>query len=222
MEKDTSEKIYKASNEQKNQGGNMTKVLISTIYGSVDPIMSIATKVGIDRIILIIDEKPSEKQIKTLELLKKSLGNVIDIKTIKTKVYDIVKVAEDVVKAIDVLSDKEVVYVNITASKRTQALGLLFATYTRIKKVGKIFYVTDENKLISLPKLDYNLNNSQKMVLDHVEKHEIKSHTQFAEKIKLSKGMLYRTISELQDLGLISHNEEEGFILTDAGRIARL
>ena len=104
MEKTTPEKIYKQTNEITNQGGEMTKVLISTIFGSVDPIMSIATKIGIDRIILIVDEKPSEKQEKTIELLKKSLGNVIDIKTIKTKVYDIVKVAEDVVKTVDVLS----------------------------------------------------------------------------------------------------------------------
>lgn len=222
MENDTLKKIYKESSELSKRGEEMPKVLISTIYGSIDPIMSIATKIGLDRIILVVDEKPDEKQTDTINLLKKSLGNVVDIKTIKTKLYDIVEVAEEVVKAIDLLTDKDMVYINITASKRPQALGLLFAAYTRVKKIVKVFYVTDDNKLISLPKLDYNLNNSQKTVLDFIEKNNVKNHTEFAEKIKLSKGMLYRTISELIDLGLMAQNEEEGFKLTDAGRIARL
>ncbi len=121
------------------------------------------------------------------------------------------------------MSDRELIYVNITGSRRTQALGLLFGSYTRIKKVKQIIYVIeDENKLIYLPKLSFDLNNSQREVLEIIKKNKIKTHTEMAEKVDISKGMLYRTITELVNLGLIIHSDEEGFKLTDAGKISIL
>jgi len=199
---------------------DMSKVLIATLY-SHEPVMLSATKVGADRIILLEDVKPNEKQKSSLELVKKALKGVVDVKTLKTEVYDIVKIAESVVKAIDLLPDEDRVYVNITASRKTQALGLLFASYCRLKKIKEIMYIIEgENKIVYLPKLGFDLSNSEKTILEHIKEEGIKNLNDFSDKIKISKGMLYRSIKELQDKGLVF--EDEGYKLTDAGRIAVL
>ena len=76
--------------------------------------------------------------------------------------------------------------------------------------------------MVYLPKLDYNLTHSQKLVLEEIKKNKAKSQVELAEKVDISRGMLYRTITELLNLGLILQDEEEGFKLTDAGRIVLL
>lgn len=200
----------------------MPKILIATIY-STEPILLSATKLGVDRIILLMDKESNKEQENAFKLINESVGKVIEIKTIKTEVYDIVKIAEDVVKAIDLLSDKDQIYVNITASRKTQALGLLYASYARNKRIKQIMYIIPEQKkIVYLPKLEYNLTHSQKLVLEEIIKNKAKSQVELAEKVDISRGMLYRTITELLNLGLIIQDEEEGFKLTDAGRIVLL
>ena len=195
-------------------------VLISTLY-SFEPVILASTKLGVDKLILMIDDKPNEIQRKSLDLIKESLGKVVEVKQIKTEVYNIVKVAEEAIKAIDYESDKNIIYVNITGARKTQSLGLLFAAYCRVEKIKQIVYVIEETKqMISLPKLNFNLNNSQKQILEYVNNKELTSLSDLSSKIKISRGMLYRTIKELKDLGLIY--DEEGFKLSDAGRIAVL
>ena len=198
----------------------MGNTLISTLY-AFEPVILVSTKIGVDKLILIIDNKPADKQRASLDLVKQSLGKVVEVKQIKTEVYDIVNTAEEAIKAIDYESDKNNIYVNITGARRTQALGLLFAAYSRIEKIKQIIYVTEEEKkIIYLPKLGFNLNNSQKLVLEYINNKELTSLAELSNKIKISRGMLYRTIKELKDLGLIY--DEDGFKLTDAGRIAVL
>ena len=48
----------------------------------------------------------------------------------------------------DLLSDKDEIYVDITAGRKTKALGLLFGSYARINRVKKIMYVKEEDKLM--------------------------------------------------------------------------
>src|SRR3989344_495998 len=197
----------------------MGNTLISTLY-AFEPVILASTKIGVDKLILIIDNKPVDKQRASLELVKQSLGKVVEVKQIKTEVYDIVNTAEEVIKAIDYESDKNSIFVNITGARKTQSLGLLFAAYSRIEKIKSIIYITEEKKIIYLPKLGFNLNNSQKLVLEYINNKELTSLAELSNKIKISRGMLYRTIKELKDLGLIY--DDNGFKLTDAGRIAVL
>ena len=218
MENSLNNNTYKEYNS--NTNGVIMNVLISTLY-SFEPVVLAATKIGVDKLILIVDNKPDEKQRESLDLVKNSLGKVVEVKQIKTEVYDIVKVAEEAIKAIDYESDKNSIYVNVTGARKTQSFGLLFAAYSRINKIKQIIYITEENKqIINLPKLSFNLNNSQKQILDHINNKELTSLTELSNKVKISRGMLYRTIKELKDLGLVY--DDEGFKLTDAGRIAVL
>lgn len=199
----------------------MTKVLIATIY-VFEPIIAAATKVSADRLILLVDKEPDEKQQKSIDVIKQSLGTVLEIKTVATDIYDIVDVAKETVKIIDLLSDKDEIYVDITAGRKTKALGLLFGAYARINRVKKIMYVKEEDKsIVSLPRLSYSLSPGQHKIVNHLINHEVTSMSRFASKIELSQAMLYKHIRELKEMDIVEETKE-GLKVTDYGRIVVL
>jgi len=199
----------------------MGKVLIATLYNP-DPVILAATRLGPDRLILLIDQKPTKEQEDSLKLIQNSLGKVIDVKAVKTDVYDIVKVATKCVEVIDVQPKDDTIYVNITSGRKTKAIGLLFAAYARHDRVKKVAYNPEEdrNAVVYLPRLSFKLTESQKKVLEYVNDGEYQSITDLADKIDLSRAMIYRAIDELKDMDMLT--TEEGLKLTDAGKIARL
>ena len=199
----------------------MVKVLIATLY-SADPVLLAANRLGPDRLILLTDKKSDHKQDESFKLIKESLGRVVDVQQVKCEVYDIVKVAKKAVEIIDLQPRDDKIYVNITSGRKTKALGLLFAAYARHDRVKKIAYNIEEDKnaIVYLPRLSFKLTDSQKKVLEMCCDDEYKNYTELAEKIKISRAMLYRNIDELRDMDLVS--TEDGLKLTDAGKIARL
>jgi len=201
----------------------MAKVLIATLYHP-NPVLSAANRLGPDRLILLIDNKPDKEQEKSLKLIQESLGRVVDVKVIKTEVYEIVKVAEKGVEIIDMQPKDDEIFINVTSGRKTKALGLLFAAYARCNKVKKIAYNPEEDmpSVVWLPKLAFKLTESQKKVLETLAEKDYSkiSLTDLADKIGISRAMLYRNIDELRDLGYVS--TEDRLELTDAGRIAKL
>lgn len=198
------------------------KVLIATVY-KADPVLLAAMRLGPERLILLIDKEPDEEQSKALKLIQESLGKVVDVKTVKTEVYDIVKIAEKCVEVIDQQPRDDLIYVNVTSGRKTKAMGLLFAAYARHDRVKKIAYNPEEEKqtsIVYLPRLSFKLTESQKMILDKVADQKFDSISDMASKVSLSTAMLYRAIDELKDMDLLS--TDEGIRLTDAGKIARL
>jgi len=201
--------------------GGMVKVLIATLY-SPEPVLLASTKLSADRLILLIDDEPNKEQLASLKMINESLGKVIEVKSVKTPVYDIVAVSKKCVEIIDLVPKDDTIYVNITSGRKTKALGLLFAAYARSSRVKKIAYNPEEDKksVIYLPKLSFHITESQKNVLEYIEKGNYSDHTELAKKVDISRAMLYRNIKELQDMDLIT--VDNGFHLTDAGKIARL
>ena len=199
------------------------KVLIATLY-SPEPVLLAATRLGPDRMILLIDKEPNKEQESAVKLIQDSLGKVIDIKIIKTEVYDIVDVARKVVEIIDVQPSDDHIFINITSGRKTKAIGLLFAAYARHDKVSKIAYnpEEDKNRVIYLPRLSFKLTENQKKILEEIDKHPGISMADMSKKIDISTAMLYRAIGELEDMDFVLISKEEGYKLTDAGRIARL
>lgn len=199
----------------------MQKVLIATIY-SPDPVLLATTQIGPDKLILLLDETNRKKQEESYNLIKESVGRVVKVSKVNTETYDIVKVAEKCVKIIDEQNKDDEIYINITSGRKTKALGLLFASYARIKRIKKIAYNPKEerNTIVWLPKLGFKLTESQKKVLEVLsdERNSKLSFIQLAEKSSISRAMLYRNIDELKDNGFISEDNS----LTDAGKIARL
>lgn len=197
------------------------KVLIATLYNP-DPVILAVTRLGPERLILLVDRSPNKEQDAALELIQSSLGKVLDVKSVKTDVYDIVEVATKCVELIDMQPKEDDIYINITSGRKTKAIGLLFAAYARHDRVKKIAYNPEEDKnaVVYLPRLSFKLTESQKKVLELVETGKYESISELAKKIDLSTAMLYRAIDELKDMDLIT--AEEGLKLTDAGKIARL
>ncbi len=198
----------------------MSKVLIASLY-SVEPVLLSVTKLSVDKLVLLIDLKPNKIQSSALKTIKDSLGKVLEVKSIKTRVYDVVSVAEKCVEVIDLLNNDDEVFVNITGGRKTVALGLLFASYARINKIKKIAYNPEgEKTVVFLPKLSFKLTESQKTILNYLNETKINSISELSNELDLSKAMVYRAIDELKDLGFI--NVDNGLTLTQAGKIARL
>src|SRR3989344_7307750 len=196
----------------------MAKVLIATVYGP-DPVLIAANKLGPDRMILLVDKEPSKEQEKRIDLIKNSLGRVVDVKVVKTEVYDIVDIARKAVEVIDMQPKDEEIYVNVTSGRKTKAIGLLFGAYARASRVRRIIYFPEEkgSEPVYLPKLQYNLTDSQKKVLDYLAEEKFTSLMDLSVKIDISRAMLYRNIKDLEAMDLVN-----GLKLTDAGKIARL
>lgn len=197
------------------------KVLIATLFNP-EPVILATTRLGPERLYLLINKEPTKEQEASVRLIQDSLGKVIDVKIKKTGVYDIVEVAKDCVDLIDAQPAEDIVYVNITSGRKTQAIGLLFAAYARHDKVKKIAYNPEEDKgaIVYLPRLSFKLTDSQKKILEEIGNGKYDNIGDLAKKIDISTAMLYRAIDELKDMDLLT--TEEGIKLTDAGKIARL
>lgn len=200
----------------------MKKVLIATLYGSEPVLMAIA-RLGVERVVLLIDYQPDKIQREALEKIKASLGKAVKIETLKTSNYDIVEIAGKCVNLIDAKEKDEEIHINITSGRKTKAIGLLFAAYARHDYVSRISYYPEEQEIASvvyLPKLSFKLSKSEKMILEVLEKGKYKTMKELSHKVKLSTAMLYRAIDELKDKDFVAR--DDGIKLTDAGRIARM
>ena len=201
----------------------MAKVLIATLY-TADPVLLASNRIGADRLILILNKEVDKKQEESLKLIKGSIGRVVDVKTIKTNMYDIVMTAKKCVEVIDMQPKNDKIFTNITGGRKTMALGLLFASYARTNRIERMAYNPEEDKssVIYLPKMSFKLNESQRKILDFLEESDTKnkSYSEMAEIIGLSRAMFYRTLDELREIDLIE--TDNGLYLTDAGKIARL
>lgn len=198
------------------------RVLIATLYGAEPVLMAIA-RLGVERVVLLIDHKPDKTQQESLEKIKNSLGQAVKIETLKTSNYDIVEIASKCVELIDLKAKDEEIHINITSGRKTKAIGLLFAAYARHDYVSRISYYPEEQEIASvvyLPKLSFKLSRSQKMILEALEKGKYRSIKDLSKRVKLSTAMLYRAIDELRDDDFVTVDGE--IKLTDAGRIARL
>jgi CRISPR locus-related DNA-binding protein len=197
------------------------KVLIATLFNP-EPVLLATTRLGPEKIILLVSKNLVPEQEKAIKLIQESLGKVIDVKIVKIEIYNIVEVAKKVVEIIDLEANENEIYVNITSGRKTQAIGLLLATYARHERIKKIAYnpEEDKNSIVYLPRLSFKLTESQKKILEELGNKNYNSIGELASKINISTAMLYRAIDELKDMDLISTNK--GIEITDAGRIARL
>ncbi|VVB79068.1 Winged helix-turn-helix DNA-binding protein [uncultured archaeon] len=197
------------------------KVLIATLFNP-EPVILATTRLGPQKIVLLISKEPTKEQEASVKLIQDSLGKVIDVKVVKIELYDIVDVAKKVVEIIDLESTDNEIYLNITSGRKTQSIGVLLACYARHERVKKIAYNPEEDKdssIVYLPRLSFKLTETQKKILEALDKKKYESIAELAEKVEQSTAMLYRNIEELRDMDLVA---DQSLMLTDAGKIARL
>ena len=199
----------------------MVNILISTIY-DYKSIMLCVTRFSPERIFLLVDKNPDKNQKNAIDTIKNALGEVVEIKEKKISVYDIVEVSEKVVDIIDTLSNTDIIYVNTTAGRKTQSLGLIYGCYARIKNIKEMVYVTEEeHKIVYLPKLTLKINESQEEMLKLIEKNKLKSIMEISDNLKLSRAIVYRNFETLTEKGMIKQTDG-GIELTDYGKLVLL
>lgn len=207
----------------------MVNVLISSIYEITEPIVSSVSKYSITKIILLRQKSLDKKLDLALTKLKSTFKKPnfdLEIKTLDN-VYDIYLTAESLVNILDALPSKDKVYLNITGGRKTLSLGLLFGAYARANKIKEIVYVTEEKgQFVILPKLDFDLSESEKKVLEYILSCNKNNCdliiTRLAEDVGLSRAMVYKVLTELENRDYITSDAENKYVLTDAGKIVLL
>ncbi|MFP4645763.1 MAG: CRISPR-associated CARF protein Csa3 [Candidatus Woesearchaeota archaeon] len=202
----------------------MTTILISTVYNP-DSVLMACTKLSPDKLVLLATKPRDEKLKKSLELIKSSLGRVLDISIVDIPEYDIVGISRKMVDTIDSVSLEGTIVVNITSGRKTQSLGALFGAYARFKYVKRITYYPEgdqKGEVVQLPIMKMKLTDSQEKILNSIKANKIQSYKTLAENTGLSTAMVYRAVDDLIQQGLIEKTDDEGIVLTNAGEIAIL
>ena len=70
---------YKNENVEVKLINMAKKVLIATLY-SPEPVILATTRLGPERLILLVDKMPNKEQEASVKLIQDSLGKVIDVK----------------------------------------------------------------------------------------------------------------------------------------------
>lgn len=195
--------------------------LISTIY-SLEPVIICVTRLSPSKIILLSEEGADDKKLMSEEMIEKTFRNALEIEKKYTAVYDTVRVAKDVAELIEAEHDRgNQVIVNVSGGRKPQAFGALFGAYSRNDMVQRIVYVTEEDSfMIDFPVLSFNLSDTKKLILEEIHK-GISAVPQIAATVGISKGMTYNHLRELKAMGYIADGDN-GYIITDAGRIASI
>jgi len=195
--------------------------LISTIY-SLEPVIICVTRLSPSKIILLSEEGAPEKKVQSEEMIEKTFKNALEVEKKYTSVYDTVRVAKDVVELIEQEHGRgSQVIVNVSGGRKPQAFGALFGAYARNDMVQRVVYVTEEDSfMIDFPVLSFNLSETKKLILEEIQK-GVSSVPQIAATAGISKGMTYNHLRELKSMGYIADGEN-GYIITDAGRIASI
>lgn len=192
--------------------------LITTLY-TLEPVLICVTRLSPSKIIILTEEDTAEKKMQAEQLLEATFGKVIEIRKAITSLYDPVKVARDVATLIETehaLGRK--VLINVSGGRKPQAFGALFGAYARSDMVARIVYVTEEdNFIIDFPVLSFNISPTKKMILEIIQNGTVAVES-IAVKVGISKGMAYNHLRELKFMGYI--NDEDGYMITDSGRLA--
>jgi len=199
----------------------MTEItLITTIY-SVEPVMAAATKFSPEKIILLREDDAPPEKLRAERMIRETIGKVVEVDTKLTSIYDVVGIARDTV---DVVEEEKArgrdIIVNITGARKTQSLGALYGAYARRELVEKVIYITEEdNEVIELPLLSFDLSKTKKRMLEEIKAGE-GSVRKIARRVGISRAMAYHHIRELKEGGFIE--DRDGLRITTAGRLAIL
>lgn len=197
------------------------RIVISTIFEG-QAIKHAIPKLSPDKLILLIDEpndeKKKEKMYEVIKSLKELFKEAIEIETNKISSYDLPKIMGEVINIMDKeYKEDNKIIVHITEGRKITSLALLFATYMRKEKIEASYYITEEeHKLISLPMLNFQLNETKKTLLNEIIKGNIEPEKLMKE-IDIGKSALYQYIQELKKEGYLENSKE--LRLTELGKI---
>src|SRR3989344_913405 len=199
--------------------GMVSKTTLVSPFYSIEPFLACLKEINPSRVVLFVQKDSTTDLRKNLALLDSTMGRVIEMEKKEIPMYDILTVAKAVVEAIEKENHAgQKVVVNFTTGRRTVPLGALYAAYARNDLVDRIVYSTEEdNTLLDLPKLSFNLSKTKRAFLEELEKGK-KGVPDIAKKLGVTKGMAYVHLRELKAAGMVGDENK----LTTAGRLAWL
>lgn len=198
------------------------RVIISTVYEGRAVKVAI-TKLSPDKLILLAEEPADKKRKETIEGIKKTFKDIIEIEILTTGVYDMPKIIGDVAKIIDVEAKKgNEIIVHMSEGRKLTGLALLFAAYLRKDKIKAAYYITEEeNKLVSLPLINFSLGNTKQKMIQEIGKGATEVET-LMKKLGVKQSVIYQHIQELKKEGYLKNGETKKLELTELGRIVNL
>ena len=201
----------------------MALVLISTLFNP-DPVLLAITKLSPTRLILLVTDKNDKDISKAIKLIKDSIGRVISTEILEIPQYDILKISSKVIKLIDNIKSDQEIILNITSGRKTQSIGVLYAAFSRKKRIKRIAYYPEgeeKGKVIYLPIPSVQLKDSQINILKFIKKRKALSYKELENLTGLSTAMVYRAVEELINEGLVERTEK-GLSITEAGLLVIL
>ena len=196
-----------------------SSTLITTIFEKTLATELSIRDFNIRKVIALVDKEIKNEQKESLENLKKTFNNIIEFKIEKVGLYEILDTAKEVVEIIRSIPKDETIFVDISQSVKSQAIGVLFACYRESERINKIVYWTKDKKMVLLPKLSLQVDNDKIKILKKIQPSA--NLTELADDLKMSRTTLYRHLENLESLGMIIKNEN-GYAVTEAGNIALL
>ncbi len=203
----------------KKEGGEM--VVVSTFFEG-HATKKIIPKLLTDRLVLLIDEpndqNKKEKINQAVMSIKDFFKEALPVETLKISAYDIPKIIGIVLKKIDSESEQgNKITVHITEGRKTISLALLYAAYMRKDKIESIYYITEEDQtLISLPILSFELSETKKKMLKLIDK-GVKDVDKMMSELDIKQSAIYQNINDLKKEGYI--DKGYGLQVTDLGKI---
>ena len=146
--------------------------------------------------------------------IKDFFKEALPVETIKIPAYDIPKIIGIVLKRIDNESDQgNKITIHITEGRKTISLALLYAAYMRKDKIESIYYITEEDQtLISLPILSFELSETKKKMLKLIEK-GVKEVDKMILELDIKQSAIYQNINDLKKEGYVE--KQDGLVITE-------
>jgi CRISPR-associated protein Csa3 len=201
----------------------MNKILLTNTY-SFTPMVGAITKIGPEEVYLIVDKKLDDNQKQAREKLKNTFKH-ITFKEIKTSVYETYEIAKEIISAIDkIYNENKEIYIDITSGRKTKSIGIMLGCYARSNKIKDIVYFTQEiNKMISLPKLSFDISKRAYDLLVEINKKKITlSDLANSDKLNLGRTAIYNNIRDFKEKGFVIEDKDSMLKLTDYGKLLLL
>ncbi len=198
--------------------GVRLRIMIILLY-NFQHVVSAISKFGTDKLIILVDKEITGNE--QVQRVKDVFSKTILIEPHTTSFLDIVKTARTVTSVID-KNRNERIMIDVSLQK-TISLGALLAAYRRANEIEMIFYYDSLLKrFVQLPKINFEVSDSQRKLLDVIKTGKYKSLRELAELSEQSRAMLHRNLNELQKQGIIEKDYNKKFKLTYAARILLL
>ncbi len=179
--------------------------MIATLY-SYEPIITSIFKLGVTNLYLIIDKEPDNNQETAINKIKETFDKHLNIQFLKLPTYDLYEITKEITNLIDNIKSKEII-LNASCGRKTKSLGLMYAGYCRSEKIKRIIYVVKEdNEIIDLPIINFELNKNEYLLLSSLEEYfEI---NKIMGKTNISRSQIYKIIEKLKKKNLVSEDNK--------------